>query len=78
MCLLFCHLDAVTEPGAVFKSVFCASRMKFRPTLSSPPLPDPVYEMLCEEREKQDLYRRMFKGGYNRIFDNYICVDLLG
>ncbi|MFQ8952225.1 MAG: site-specific integrase [Oscillospiraceae bacterium] len=42
------------------------------------PLPDPVYEMLCEEREKQDLYRRMFKGSYNRKYDDYICVDQLG
>ena len=36
------------------------------------PLPDPVYEMLCEEREKQDLYRRMFKGSYNRKYDDYM------
>ena len=42
------------------------------------PLPDPVHEMLCEEREKQNLYRRMFKGSYNRKYDDYICVDQLG
>ena len=28
--------------------------------------------MLCEEREKQDLYRRMFKGSYNRKYDDYM------
>ncbi len=39
---------------------------------------DPVYEMLCEGREKQDLYRRMFKGSYNCKYDDYICVDQLG
>ena len=29
-------------------------------------------QMLCEEREKQDLYRRMFKGSYNRKYDDYM------
>ncbi len=52
--------------------------MKNKSSRRTLPLPDPVYEMLCEEREKQDLYRRMFKGSYNRKFDDYICVDQLG
>ena len=52
--------------------------MKNKSSRSTLPLPDPVYEMLCEEREKQDLYRRMFKGSYNRKYDDYICVDQLG
>ncbi|MEE0981238.1 MAG: tyrosine-type recombinase/integrase [Acutalibacteraceae bacterium] len=52
--------------------------MKNKSSRRTLPIPDHVYEMLCEEREKQDLYRRMFKGSYNRKFDDYICVDQLG
>lgn len=52
--------------------------MKNKSSRRTLPLPDPVYEMLCEEREKQDLYRRMFKGSYNRKYYDYICVDQLG
>ena len=42
------------------------------------PLPDPVYEMLKTEQEKQELYRKMFKKSYNRKFDDYVCVNQLG
>lgn len=52
--------------------------MKNKSSRRTLPLPDPVYEMLCEEREKQDLYRRIFKGSYNRKYNDYICVDQLG
>lgn len=52
--------------------------MKNKSSRRTLPLPDPVYEMLCEEREKQDLYRRMLKGSYNRKYDDYICADQLG
>ena len=52
--------------------------MKNKSSRRTLPLPNPVYEMLCEEREKQDLYRRMFKGSYNRKYDDYICVDQFG
>ena len=52
--------------------------MKNKSSRRTLPIPDPVYEMLCEEREKQALYRRMFKGSYNRKFDDYICGDQLG
>jgi len=46
--------------------------MKNKSSRRTLPLPDPVYEMLCEEREKQNLYRRMFKGSYNRKYDDYM------
>lgn len=52
--------------------------MKNKSSRRTLPLPDPVYEMLCEEREKQEMYRTMFKSSYNRKFDDYICVDQLG
>ena len=57
----------------------CANRLSmYKSSRRTLPLPYPVYEMLCEEREKQDLYRRMLKGSYNRKYDDYICVDQLG
>ena len=64
------------ENGKVI--VKTVEEMKNKSSRRTLPLPDPVYEMLCEEREKQDLYRRMFKGSYNRKYDDYICVDQLG
>ena len=64
------------ENGKVI--VKTVEEMKNKSSRRTLPLPDPVYEMLCEEREKQDLYRRMFKGSYNRKYDDYICVDQPG
>ena len=34
--------------------------------------------MLMEEKEKQDMYRRLFKGSYNRKYDDFVCVNELG
>ena len=42
------------------------------------PLPEPVYQMLLEEKEKQDMYRRLFKSSYDRTYDDYVCVNKLG
>lgn len=52
--------------------------MKNKSSRRTLPLPEPVYEMLCEEREQQDLYRKMLKKSYNRKYDDYICVDQFG
>ena len=52
--------------------------MKNSSSRRSLPIPAPVYEMLVEQKAQQDLYRRMFKGSYNRKYDDYICVDQLG
>ena len=41
-------------------------------------LPEPVYKMLLEEKEKQELYQRMFKSSYKRTYKDYVCVDSLG
>ena len=30
------------------------------------------------EKEKQEMYRRMFKKSYNRKFEDYVCVNQLG
>lgn len=41
-------------------------------------IPMPVMEMLIELREKQALYRKMFKSSYCREYDDYVCVNQLG
>lgn len=42
------------------------------------PLPNPVFEMLKEEKEKQELYQKLFKESYNHKYDDYVCVNQLG
>lgn len=60
------------------KIVEPAEEMKNKSSRRTLPLPEPVYEMLTEEKKKQALYRRMFKGSYNRRYDDYVCVNQLG
>lgn len=52
--------------------------MKNKSSRRTLPLPEPVLEMLLEEKEKQTLYRKMFKGSYNRKYDDFVCVNELG
>ena len=52
--------------------------MKNKSSRRTLPLPDPVFEMLENEREKQNIYRKMFKGSYSRKFYDYVCVNQLG
>ncbi len=52
--------------------------MKNKSSCRTLPLPVPVLEMLKEEKEKQEIFRKMFKGSYNRKFDDYVCVDQMG
>lgn len=52
--------------------------MKNKSSRRTLPLPDPVYEMLTEEKEKQDMFRRLFKGSDNRKYDDFVCVNELG
>lgn len=52
--------------------------MKNKSSRRTLPLPEPVLEMLSEEKEKQTLYRKMFKGSYNRKYDDFVCVNELG
>lgn len=50
--------------------------MKNKSSRRTLPLPEPVLEMLSEE--KQSLYRKMFKGSYNRKYDDFVCVNEIG
>ncbi len=52
--------------------------MKNKTSRRTLPLPSPVVEMLKEEKEKQEIFRKMFKGSYNRKYDDYVCVDQMG
>lgn len=60
------------------KVVEPVEEMKNKSSRRTLPLPEPVLEMLTEEKEKQALYRKMFKGSYNRKYDDYVCVNELG
>ena len=46
-----------------------------RRTLPLPPMP---IEMLEEQKEKREMYRKVCKGSYNGEFDDYVCVNQLG
>jgi len=42
------------------------------------PLIPAVEKLLLEEKEKQEMFRRLFKKGYCRDYLDYICVDQTG
>ena len=60
------------------KIVEPVEEMKNKSSRRTLPLPAPVYEMLTEEKEKQEMYKKLFKGSYNRKYDDYVCIDQLG
>lgn len=41
-------------------------------------IPDMAYEMLKEQKSRQDIYKEMFGKSYNREFDDYVCVNPMG
>lgn len=51
--------------------------MKNKSSRRTLPLPEPVYEMLLNEKEKQAVYKKMFKSSYSREFEDYVCVNQL-
>ncbi|MEG2939883.1 MAG: tyrosine-type recombinase/integrase, partial [Oscillospiraceae bacterium] len=52
--------------------------MKNKSSHRTLPITDPVFAMLENQKAKQELYRKMFKGSYSRKFDDYVCTDQLG
>lgn len=52
--------------------------MKNKSSRRTLPITAPVMQMLENQKAKQELYRKMFKGSYNRKFDDYVCTDQLG
>lgn len=53
-------------------------KMKNKSSRRTLPLPDPAYEMLLNEKEKQAVYKKMFKSSYSREFEDYVYVNQLG
>ena len=60
------------------KHVMPVEEMKNKSSHRTLPMPEPVLQMLEEEKEKQALYRKMFKGSYSREYEDYVCVNQLG
>ncbi len=52
--------------------------MKNKKSRRTMPIPDIVYEMLLEQKEKQEIYKNLFAGSYKHEFDDYVCVNQLG
>ncbi|MBP5631362.1 MAG: site-specific integrase [Clostridia bacterium] len=61
------------------KNEVCAvEEMKNKSSRRTLTLPRPVLDMLIEQKGRIEVYRNMFKGAYNREYEDYICVDQLG
>ena len=58
--------------------IFPMEEMKNKTSKRTLALPQPVIDMLLEYRARADMYKKMFKGGYNREYEDYVCVDQLG
>ena len=52
--------------------------MKTKSSFRTLPLIPAVEKLLLEEKEKQEMYRRLFKKSYCRDYLDYICVDQCG
>ncbi len=60
------------------KIVEPVEEMKNKSSRRTLPLPAPVREMLETEREKQEVYRKMFGKSYDIRYMDFVCVDQLG
>ena len=65
----------VHENEIILKAV---EEMKNKSSRRTLPLPTPVFDMLVEAKAQQEFYRKMFKSGYSRKYDDYVCVNQLG
>lgn len=74
--LLDTKMVEVMENGA--KIVKPVEEMKNKSSRRTLPIPQQLYEYLLELKEKQAMYREMFKSSYNRKNDDFVCVDELG
>lgn len=60
------------------KKVEPVEEMKNKSSRRTLPLPDPVVEMLQVQKERREVYRKMFQGSYNTQYLDYVCVNQLG
>ncbi|MBR5779236.1 MAG: site-specific integrase [Clostridia bacterium] len=60
------------------KALSAVEEMKTESSRRKLYMPPMVIDMLKNKKEKQDLYRAMFKSGYSTDFKDYVCVNQLG
>lgn len=52
--------------------------MKNKSSKRTMAIPDIAYEMLKEQKEKQELYKSLFEKSYSKEFEDYVCVNEMG
>lgn len=52
--------------------------MKNKSSKRTLPLPVQVYEMLLEQKERCENFKKLFRNSYNKKYDDYVCVNQLG
>ena len=68
-------VEEKTDGEPVLRAI---EEMKNKSSRRTLPIPDPVYEMLETIRARQEINRKLFRGSYNRTWDDYVCTDELG
>lgn len=66
----------LTENGKT--ELIISKDMKNESSRRSLPLISDVKKILLEQKEKQETYRKMFRGDYNRKYLDMVCVDPMG
>ena len=66
----------LTENGKT--ELIISKDMKNESSRRSLPLITDVKKILLEQKEKQETYRKMFRGDYNRKYLDMVCVDPMG
>lgn len=52
--------------------------MKNKSSKRTMAIPDMAYDLLKEQKTRQEIYKEMFGKNYNHKFDDYVCVDPMG
>jgi cold shock CspA family protein len=79
---VFVHYSSIVAEG--FKTLTEGQKVTFdveqdpKSSFRTLPLLPSVEKILWAEKEKQEMYRRMFKRSYCRDYLDYICVDQTG
>lgn len=66
----------LTENGKT--ELIISKDMKNESSRRSLPLISDVKKILLEQKERQETYRKMFRGDYNRKYLDMVCVDPMG
>lgn len=67
----------VSTPG-IPKKAIPVEVMKNKSSKRTLTLPRQVLDMLLVYRARKEKYKQLFKGSYNREYEDYVCVDELG